>query len=69
MTTSQRILQRPGERVRVLPHDSSADTIVLDDTEVSECFVRATGPGAQNVNKGYGRMDRPGAYWPRGHDS
>jgi hypothetical protein len=44
-------------------------TIVLDDREVSECFVRATGPGAQNVNKGYGRLDRPGAYWPRGHDS
>jgi len=45
------------------------DTIVLDDREISECFVRATGPGAQNVNKGYGRLDRPDAYWPRGHDS
>ena len=27
------------------------DTIVLDDTEVSERLVRATGPGGQNVNK------------------
>ena len=37
----------------------ATDTIVLDDREVSECFVRATGPGAQSVNKGYRRLDRP----------
>jgi len=28
------------------------DTIVLDDREVSEYFVGATGPGAQNVQQG-----------------
>jgi ribosome-associated protein len=27
------------------------DTIVLDDREINERFVRATGPGGQNVNK------------------
>jgi len=27
------------------------DTIVLDDREVEERFVRASGPGGQNVNK------------------
>jgi ribosome-associated protein len=27
------------------------DTIVLDDREIKERFVRATGPGGQNVNK------------------
>ena len=27
------------------------DTIVLDDREVKERFVRASGPGGQNVNK------------------
>jgi hypothetical protein len=27
------------------------DTIVLDDLEIKEHFVRATGPGGQNVNK------------------
>jgi ribosome-associated protein len=27
------------------------DTIVLDDREVDERFVRASGPGGQNVNK------------------
>lgn len=27
------------------------DTIVLDDREVNERFVRAAGPGGQNVNK------------------
>ena len=27
------------------------DTISIDDTELSESFVRASGPGGQNVNK------------------
>jgi ribosome-associated protein len=27
------------------------DTISLDDSEISESFVRASGPGGQNVNK------------------
>jgi Protein chain release factor B len=27
------------------------DTIVLDDREIKERFVRATGPGGQNINK------------------
>ena len=27
------------------------DTIVIDETELSESFVRASGPGGQNVNK------------------
>ena len=27
------------------------DTIVLDDREITERFVRASGPGGQNVNK------------------
>src|SRR5665647_932765 len=27
------------------------DTISLDDSELSETFVRASGPGGQNVNK------------------
>src|ERR1700681_4152002 len=27
------------------------DTIVLDDREIKERFIRATGPGGQNVNK------------------
>jgi len=27
------------------------DTIVLDETEIEERFVRASGPGGQNVNK------------------
>jgi ribosome-associated protein len=27
------------------------DTIVLDDREIKERFVRATGPGGQNVQK------------------
>jgi ribosome-associated protein len=27
------------------------DTIALDDSELSESFVRASGPGGQNVNK------------------
>jgi ribosome-associated protein len=27
------------------------DAIVLDDREIKESFVRATGPGGQNVNK------------------
>lgn len=27
------------------------DTITLDDTELEESFVRASGPGGQNVNK------------------
>jgi ribosome-associated protein len=26
-------------------------SIVLDDSEVEECFIRASGPGGQNVNK------------------
>ena len=28
-----------------------SDTISLDDSELSESFVRASGPGGQNVNK------------------
>ena len=28
-----------------------SDTISLDDSELSEAFVRASGPGGQNVNK------------------
>ncbi len=28
-----------------------ADTLVLDDREIEERFVRASGPGGQNVNK------------------
>jgi len=31
--------------IRVTPH------IVLDDAEIEESFVRASGPGGQNVNK------------------
>ena|ERR1700674_1958850 len=27
------------------------DTIVLDDREIKERFIRATGPGGQNINK------------------
>jgi ribosome-associated protein len=27
------------------------DTIAIDDSELSEAFVRASGPGGQNVNK------------------
>ena len=27
------------------------DTIRIDDAEMSETFVRASGPGGQNVNK------------------
>jgi len=27
------------------------DDIVLDDTEIEESFIRASGPGGQNVNK------------------
>src|SRR5512137_686728 len=27
------------------------DTIAIDDSELSETFVRASGPGGQNVNK------------------
>ena len=27
------------------------DTIVLDDREIEESFIRASGPGGQNVNK------------------
>ena len=27
------------------------DALVLDDSEIKESFVRATGPGGQNVNK------------------
>ena len=27
------------------------DTLGLDDTEISESFIRASGPGGQNVNK------------------
>ncbi len=27
------------------------DTIILDDTEIEENFIRATGPGGQKVNK------------------
>src|SRR5690349_25111238 len=27
------------------------DTLALDDTEISESFIRASGPGGQNVNK------------------
>ncbi len=28
-----------------------SDTIAIDDSELSESFVRASGPGGQNVNK------------------
>ncbi|MGC2412659.1 MAG: alternative ribosome rescue aminoacyl-tRNA hydrolase ArfB, partial [Stellaceae bacterium] len=27
------------------------DTLVFDDAEISETFIRASGPGGQNVNK------------------
>jgi ribosome-associated protein len=28
-----------------------SDTLALDDSEISESFIRASGPGGQNVNK------------------
>lgn len=31
--------------------DSSADRIVLDESEIEERFVRSSGPGGQHVNK------------------
>jgi len=34
------------------------DTLVVDDHEIEERFVRASGPGGQNVNKGVS-MTRP----------
>src|SRR3954464_9389545 len=44
-----------GSRRRRAPSDSKmlriTDTIAIEESELSESFVRASGPGGQNVNK------------------
>ena len=62
MTSPAHPCSAQENRSEFFPMIRVTDTIVLDDREINERFVRATGPGAQNVNKGYGRLDRPGAY-------
>ena len=39
------------------------DTVVLSDDEVKERFVRAAGPGGQNINKGSDRGRIARRYW------
>ena len=44
-TTGTKLASRSNHASRV------TDTISIDDSELSESFVRASGPGGQNVNK------------------
>lgn len=41
----------PGERIGSAPMIQITDTIGLDEAEISFTFIRAGGPGGQNVNK------------------
>ena len=41
----------PGERPHATPMIQVGDSIAVDERDIEERFVRASGPGGQNVNK------------------
>src|SRR6266516_874694 len=43
--------QQPVKPASTRPMITITDTLGLDDSELSETFIRASGPGGQNVNK------------------